>query len=174
MSPVACWELIGNHCVIRCDCAPPLPPEDAGRVYGPEFWLLTAQRSSAIITRTVHNRALASDFFLLISFFFFFFFLAPFLPPLKNTLLLWQHEGTRSFGIISSMDRFKCTFPRSCSWAFVQGWLDSRSVMDINEFAVLKLFVVGVLSEYLIDCFYLTIIEISPSSCLSCNRNCFT
>lgn len=26
-------------------------------------------------------------------------------------------------------------------------------MMDINEFAVLKLFVVGVLSEYLIDCF---------------------
>lgn len=95
MSPVACWELIGNHCVIRCDCAPPLPPEDAGRVYGPEFWLLTAQRSSAIITRTVHNRALASDFFLLISFFFFFFFSCAFSSPLKkhpSSLTAWRNS----------------------------------------------------------------------------------
>lgn len=38
------------------------------------------------------------------------------------THFCWQHDGTRTctFGIISIMVRFKWTFLRSCSWAFIQ------------------------------------------------------
>lgn len=69
-------------------------------------------------------------------------------PP--SRLFCWHHDGTRTctFGIFSIMVRFKCTFPRSCSWAFFQVRQDSHSVMDTNEFAVLKLLVLWILGEY--------------------------
>ena len=101
---------------------------------GPELCRQT--QVAAIIARTLRNYHLGSQFCPCCFFFFFFFvfffssscscsgFLPPPTPPPNPSLIppdSWQHgEGrTCTFGMILTMVRFKCTFPRSCSWGFI-------------------------------------------------------
>ena len=87
-----------------------LPQRMQDGVSGPELWLLTAEKWPRPSDR---NHAPGFDFF---SFWRF--------PPTSFTVCFasWQHDGTQSctFGIITIMVRFKCPFPRSCSWGFIQ------------------------------------------------------
>ena len=107
--------------------------QDSGT--GPELWLLTGEVVATIPSHTPRSGIRFSLDSSSSSTFFFFF---SHLPPSRSfihTFLStpWQHDGSRTctFGIIlfhlfnflifwSIMVRYKCSFPRSCSWGFIQ------------------------------------------------------